>query len=189
MTNRESGKYRQTIEYFQREESFHQHTVNNLQHRLDLNEVEISRLRQAFQGFQTGDSFSADESIYNERHNPSLPVLGLDLSFADASCQRLPPLNETFTLSQAHFPPFAVTQANNVSPPDDKSQIRRPNCQSDFRELNGVQNLAYEGELGTEAEERELHRRLEQCGNWVQKCTPNEKEKRKERVIGNVIGC
>ncbi|BHF58211.1 hypothetical protein SprV_0100116100 [Sparganum proliferum] len=168
LTNRESGKYRQTIAYFQREESFHQHTVNNLQHRLDLSEMEISQLRQAFQASQAGDSFSVDESTYGGRHCTSLPVLGFDLSFADASHRRLPPLNETFTLSKSHFPLCALR--------DDTSQIRRNGCQNDLRELNGAQNLAYDGELEAEAEEREMHRRLEQCGNWVQKCSPDEQE-------------
>nr|VZI07613.1 unnamed protein product [Spirometra erinaceieuropaei] len=176
LTNRESGKYRQTIAYFQREESFHQHTVNNLQHRLDLNEVEISQLRQAFQAFQAGDSFSVDESTYGGRHSSSLPVLGLDLSFADASHRRLPPLNETFNLSESHFPLSALKQTHSIPWRNDTSQIRRNGCQNDLRELNGAQNLAYDGELEAEAEEREMHRRLEQCGNWVQKCSPDEQE-------------
>uniref|UniRef100_A0A0X3PSE5 Uncharacterized protein n=3 Tax=Schistocephalus solidus TaxID=70667 RepID=A0A0X3PSE5_SCHSO len=176
LTNQESGKYRQTIAYFQREESFHQHTVNNLQHRLDLNEVEINQLRQAFQALQAGESFSVEDSIYGGMHNSSLPVMGLDLSFANDSCQRLPPLNETFSLSQTHLSPFDVKQANNIYLRDEASRIQHTNFQSDCKELNGVQNRAYEGELDTGAELRELHRRLEHCGNWVQKCDPDEQE-------------
>ncbi|CDS35537.1 hypothetical transcript [Echinococcus multilocularis] len=46
LTSLESIQYRATVAHYQQDESFRQHNLNSMQHRLDINELELQELRQ-----------------------------------------------------------------------------------------------------------------------------------------------
>ncbi|EUB57198.1 hypothetical protein EGR_07947 [Echinococcus granulosus] len=61
--------YRATVAHYQQDESFRQHNLNSMQHRLDINELELQQLRQyvyANRGLVPPDCLSHDFSTNSE---------------------------------------------------------------------------------------------------------------------------
>ncbi|VDD80227.1 unnamed protein product [Mesocestoides corti] len=66
LTSVESAQYRATITFYQQDESFHQHSLNILQHRLELSEIELQQLRQFVHTTQGPGSQLCSSRDYSE---------------------------------------------------------------------------------------------------------------------------
>ncbi|VUZ42328.1 unnamed protein product, partial [Hymenolepis diminuta] len=60
LTSLESVKYRGTIAYLQHNETFHQHNLNSLQHKLDITEMEMQQLCQYIYTLQQPETARLD---------------------------------------------------------------------------------------------------------------------------------
>uniref|UniRef100_A0A5K3EM72 Ion_trans domain-containing protein n=1 Tax=Mesocestoides corti TaxID=53468 RepID=A0A5K3EM72_MESCO len=146
LTSVESAQYRATITFYQQDESFHQHSLNILQHRLELSEIELQQLRQFVHTTQGPGSQLCSSRDYSEGSGTTKyywngaehETLGLRLQNL-----RKVPLSEEF---EGDGLTSEVTSASL-----------------------GEENPAFEGGCGTNTDD--ACRRLEQCGMWVQNCT------------------
>ena len=74
MTSLESSQYKSSVAYYQQERVFDQHNLNSIQHKLEINELQLDQLRQYLNSIQIlapTDYISTDLSAASETFEPT----------------------------------------------------------------------------------------------------------------------